>query len=98
MAIRFVSLGYNAAMSLALPALLRSLRPEQWLKNGFVVAPLVYRRALAVLADLSPESAEYAALGARLRADETGVYALLRSMTGQRAARPQAVGAMQRTK
>ena len=63
-----------------------------------VVAPLVYRRALAVLADLSPESAEYAALGARLRADETGVYALLRSMTGQRAARPQAVGAMQRTK
>ena len=51
-----------------------------------------------MLADLSPESAEYAALGARLRADETGVYALLRSMTGQRAARPQAVGAMQRTK
>ena len=72
----------------------------QWLINLilFVVAPLVYRRALAVLADLSPESAEYAALGARLRADETGVYALLRSMTGQRAARPQAVGAMQRTK
>ena len=72
----------------------------QWLISLilFVVAPLVYRRALAVLADLSPESAEYAALGARLRADETGVYALLRSMTGQMAARPQAVGAMQRTK
>jgi len=51
-----------------------------------------------VLADLHPESAEYAALGARLRADETGVYALLRSMTGQMAARPQAVGATQRTK
>ena len=42
----------------------------QWLVNLFlfVVAPLVYRRALAVLADLSPESD----LGARLRADETG--------------------------
>jgi 4-hydroxybenzoate polyprenyltransferase len=37
-----VSLGYNAAMDLALPALLRSFRPEQWLKNGFVVAPLVF--------------------------------------------------------
>ena len=68
----------------------------QWLVNLilFVVAPLVYRRALAVLADLSPESA----LGARLRADETGVYARLRHMTGQRVARPQAAGALQRIK
>jgi hypothetical protein len=67
----------------------------QWLLNLilFVVAPLVYRRALAVLADLSPESA----LGARLLADQTGVYARLRHMTGQRRARPQAAGAENRT-
>ena len=58
----------------------------QWLINLilFVVTPLVYRRALQVLADLSPETA----LGKRLRVDETGVYEIIRTCAGQRAAHP----------
>jgi len=76
MTIELRGLGWMGGMASGVP---------QWLVNLFlfVVAPLVYRRALAVLADLSPESD----LGARLRADETGVYSRLRLMTGQRAAR-----------
>ena len=58
----------------------------QWLINLIlvVVTPLVYRRALQVLADLSPETA----LGKRLRVDETGVYEIIRTCAGQRAAHP----------
>ena len=58
----------------------------QWLINLilFVVTPLVYRRALQVLADLSPETA----LGKRLRVDETGVYEIIRTCAGQRVAHP----------
>lgn len=58
----------------------------QWLINLilFVVTPLVYRRALQVLGDLSPDTA----LGKRLHSDATGVYEHLRSISGQRAAHP----------
>eukprot|EP00320_Phaeocystis_rex_P005373 CAMPEP_0119091118 /NCGR_PEP_ID=MMETSP1178-20130426/155211_1 /TAXON_ID=33656 /ORGANISM="unid sp, Strain CCMP2000" /LENGTH=85 /DNA_ID=CAMNT_0007074593 /DNA_START=1 /DNA_END=255 /DNA_ORIENTATION=- len=64
----------------------------QWLVNLvlFVVTPLVYRRALAVLADLSPSSR----LGARLHADKTGLYKQLRLVTGQQAAHPEAAATL----
>jgi len=53
-----------------LPAIIRSLRPEQWLKNGFVLAPIVFsgrvndpdawvRSLLAVVAFCAASSATY---------------------------------------
>ena len=57
-------------MSINLPAIVRSLRPEQWLKNGFVLAPIIFsgrvddpqawgRSLVAVVAFCAASSATY---------------------------------------
>ena len=73
--IDLAGLGWMGGMASGVP---------QWLVNLilFVVSPIVYRRALAVLADLSPTNS----LGARLHADDTGVYAAIRAAAGQQPA------------
>jgi 4-hydroxybenzoate polyprenyltransferase len=61
---------YNAAVTRKTLALVRSMRPEQWLKNGFVLAPMVFsgllhdpdvwlRSVIAVAAFCAGSSAVY---------------------------------------